>query len=72
MGGFLAELKGKLPKGGPKKASMPTPVPRRSAGKWKPVLGEPTPSTATAASVLIPQQKVDRDGYETHFEHYTD
>ena len=62
MGGFLAELKGMLLKGGPKKASIPTPVPRRFADKWRPVLGKPTVSAATAASVLIHQQKARETG----------
>ena len=57
MGGFLAELKGMLPKARPKKAPVPTPIPRRPGGKWIPVLGKPTPSVVTAASVLVPRQK---------------
>ena len=56
MGGFLADLKGMLPKARPKKAPVPTPIPRRSGGKWIPVLGKPAPSVATAASLLVPQQ----------------
>ena len=64
MGGFLTELKGMLPKGGPKRAPNLTPVPQRPGSKWKPVLGKPTPSTATAASVLVPQQKVGGTGAE--------
>ena len=43
MGGFLADLKGMLPKARPKKAPVPTPIPRRSGGKWIPVLGKPAP-----------------------------
>ena len=57
MGGFLAELRGRVPKGGKRGTVVPTPIPRRSAEKWKPVLGKPTIPTATAASVLMPQQK---------------
>ena len=57
MGGFLEELRGMLSKSGQKKALIPMPVPRRSSGKWKPMLGKPTISTATAASMLVPQQR---------------
>ena len=57
MGGFLAELRGRVPKGGKRGTVVPTPIPRRSAEKWKPVLGKPTILTATAASMLMPQQK---------------
>ena len=57
VGGFLAELRGRVPKGGQRGTAVPTPIPRRSAGKWKPVLGKPTIPTATAASMLMPQQK---------------
>ena len=57
MGGFLAELKGMLPKAGPKKAPIQTLIPRRPGGKWIPVLGKPAPSVSTAALLLVPQQK---------------
>ena len=57
MGGFLAELRGRVPKGGKRGTVVPMPIPRRSAGKWKLVLGKPTIPTATAASMLMPQQK---------------
>ena len=54
MGGFLGM--GMLPKARPKKVPVPTPIPRRSGGKWIPVLGKPAPSVATAASLLVPQK----------------
>ena len=57
MGGFLAELKGMLPKARPRKAPVQTLIPRRPGGKWIPVLGKPVPSVTTAASLLVPQQK---------------
>ena len=57
VGGFLAELRGRVPKGGQRGTVVSTPIPRRSTDKWKPVLGKPTVPTATAASMLIPQEK---------------
>ena len=55
MGGFLVDLKGMLPKARPKKAPVQTLIPRRTGGKWIPVLGKPMPSVVT---VLVPQQKM--------------
>ena len=46
MGGFLDELRGRVPKGGQRGTVVSTPIPRRSADKWKPVLGKPTVPTA--------------------------
>ena len=65
MGGFLVELKGMLPKARPKRAPVSTPIPRRPGGKWIPVLGKPTPSVDTAASVLVPQQKMGGESTES-------
>ena len=60
-----------LPKARPKKAPVQTPIPRRPGGKWIPVLGKPTPSVVTAASVLVPQQEDGWCEYRIHSEHRT-
>ena len=52
LGGFGVELRGLIPKGGPKWAPIATLIVRRSGPKWSPMLKEPTMPMVIAAMLL--------------------